>query len=78
MVPITVPVTDSTLAQSVKLSRSAVGQTAVGQIVNIMSSDVNRFDEVIVPNDRPHITIIPMFRCRCSSTRRLCLWSSQR
>ncbi|KAJ6220572.1 hypothetical protein RDWZM_006384 [Blomia tropicalis] len=32
--------------KSVKLSRSAIAQTAVGQIVNIMSNDVNRFDEL--------------------------------
>ena len=31
--------------KSLKLSRSSLGQTAVGQIVNIMSNDMQRFDE---------------------------------
>ncbi|XP_075590754.1 ATP-binding cassette sub-family C member 4 isoform X2 [Dermatophagoides farinae] len=32
--------------KSLRLSRASVNQTAVGQIVNIMSNDVNRMDEV--------------------------------
>lgn len=31
--------------KSLKLSRASIGQTAVGQIINIMSNDVNRLDE---------------------------------
>lgn len=31
-----------------KLNQASVGQTAIGQIVNIMSNDVNRFDEFAI------------------------------
>lgn len=34
------------LLQSLKLSRNAMAQTTIGQIINIFSNDVNRFDDV--------------------------------
>ncbi len=32
--------------QSIKLSRSALGKTTVGQVLNIMSNDAHRIEDV--------------------------------
>lgn len=47
--------------KALRLSRAAVDQTAVGQIVNIMSNDVNRFDEFTLFSS--YLLVAPIQAC---------------
>lgn len=45
----TYPTMFSIISQSLRLSQTSLGETSVGQVINLVSQDIGRFDDTLFP-----------------------------